>query len=288
MPTNNLNMDWWDSLSKHEQEKYVKKHKNTEYRKHIKQDKPERNKPEPVNVNYNDAINQAVQQEINRTPKEYITHHAKKLHAKIKTFKKEQQEFFQSGYEKPDSEPRREAASIIKRKAKGIVKKFKHEMHEDKEAYSSAAQAMKSLLTGKKLDETEKKHLKTAATKLAILAGMTVATGGAGGMVHGVGIGLVHFGAHAVAHRLLEAGITGSAASLVYASAMFEYSSKLINSDKIENMSEDEIMEYFVKLMGEGTQTAPIKMKQWVEAFDKHNKNEKKVKAMLLKECRWY
>lgn len=288
MPANTLNMEWWNSLSQNQQKQYINEHKTTEYRKHLKMDNGTSDKKpitEEKPVNYNDAIQKSVENEVKkRKLAEHVKHHAKTLHHRIKKFHAEQRKFFQEGEEKPNSEARTTAADIIHRKAHGIVKKFKHELHEDKEAYTEAAKAIRNILTGKSLDDSEKKHLKSAATKLAILAGMTLATGGAGGLVHGVGIGVAHFGAHAVAHRLLEAGIVGSAASLVYASAMFEYATKLIDSNKIDKMTDDEVLEYFVKMMGEGVKSAPIKTKQWVEAFEKHNKNERRVKAML-QEC---
>ena len=297
---NKLNFDWWNSLSKHEQESYLDQHKKSVYRKYVKTKDSQRkdsgrgtrseksdtgNKKVPIlDVNYNNAVDDEVRKSIEDTPHTGIKKHVHRLKNHVKKFHEDQKKFFKEKAFKPDSEARQTAGDIIRRKAKGIAAKFKEEMHEDMHAYKSAAQAMRKLLSGDKVSSEDKKALKRAATKVAILAGTTLLTGGGGAFVHGVGLGTVHFGAHALAHRLVEAGIVSGAASAIYASAMFEFSSVNLPKEELDSMSDDDIMEFMVKMMGDGIKNAPIKTKTWVKAFKKHNDRETQVKASLLYE----
>lgn len=184
-----------------------------------------------------------------------VTKEKKPIHHKLKeaykNFSKEQKEFFRGkGYE-PNSEERRKAAKLLKDKSVGIVKALKHESGE----WKLAANSLRKLKNGEKLDHHDKKALKSVLIHLGIVSADVVL---AGGLHHGLAVAIPHLVKGMVTHSLA----VNTAKSGIYASSKHKE-------------SDDELLEELVNHFIHGLQKAPIKKEDWIKAIDKHNRKIK-------------
>lgn len=284
----NLNFDWWDGLSKTEQEKYIEENPKTKYKKYKKSsDKKADGKPDKVektefdktgdiqDFNYNEQIQKEVEQQseenfqekMDELEKEIEKDIEKELKGKtklsqiIKDFHEDQKAFFKKGGYKENSSERRQLGKLIADKSKGIVHALKHEVKE----YKTAVNAVRKVARGEKLDHHDKAALKSVAVHTALVVVPMAATGG-------MSAGLTQALPHLIG-GMLEHGLVMSAGkSIVYA-----------KKEKLDEMSDDELLEQMVKFMAKGAMSAPIKTKDWAKAVMKHNRMQKQQKAALIK-----
>lgn len=105
----------------------------------------------------------------------------------------------------------KKTAELVKKKAKGLVKGLKEEVHEWKEA----GIGLGKLAQGKKISDHEKKAIKDVAIHTALVVASTAVTGGLAGGAAAIAQGL---GIHFVEHSLLVQG----AKALAFAKAVEE------------------------------------------------------------------
>lgn len=177
------------------------------------------------------------------------------LKGKLKDFAEKEKAFFKEGQHLVDSEARKKFAEVIKKKTKGIIKVLKHEVEEIK----TAGVGIKKLVSGKKLDEHEKKAVKNVAKELALTVGMIVATGGAGHLAHGVG----KASAGIVMHYFQHTGLKAVAKSLAFAKA------------EGEEDDTDEILTKLIEGLCEYIQSGEIPDEEWVQIMEESGETNK-------------
>lgn len=226
--------EWFYSMSEERQRKYLVNHPHSKFSKNTEVVK----KAEETKKN------------LDVLPGEETVNKMKKA---VQGFNEQQKAFFKEGGNHPESEERTQAASYLKRKAKGLVKSLKHE----KKEWKLAANALRKLKAGEQLDHHDKAALKSVATHVGIVAGEMLLTGG---MAHGVAVALPHLAQGLVTHSLAVSG----AKSAIYSAT--------------NEQSDDELLMELVQHFIKGVHSAPIKKKDWIEAIDKHNQKSKKGK----------
>jgi hypothetical protein len=162
---------------------------------------------------------------------------ASRIQNKIKGWADEEKDFFKKKVYKGNSPERRSWGEAIKAKGIGawhsILKGAKHEVEE----FKTAGHAVKDLVSGKKLDNHQKKALKAVGIKIATTAlfgGLT------GGLEHGAAKFALHVAKELIPHTVAETIVKGVGKASLFAGAEEEdmYMEKFINaiSEKIADM----------------------------------------------------
>jgi len=154
---------------------------------------------------------------------------ASRIQDKIKGWADEEKEFFKKKVYKGNSPERRSWGEAIKAKGIGawhaILKGAKHEVEE----FKTAGHAVKDLVSGKKLDNHQKKALKAVGIKVATTAlfgGLT------GGLEHGAAKFALHVAKELIPHTVGETIAKGIGKASLFAGAEEEdmYMEKFINA----------------------------------------------------------
>lgn len=221
---------WFFNMSEEKQLQYLREHPHSKFSKsHFSKKKAEEEKkaltteaPKPV----------------------------KKMSDAIKDFNEEQKEFFKKEGHRPGSEERRNAAQLVKDKAKGIVTALKGESKE----WKTAANALRKMKKGEKLDHHDKAALKAIALHTGIVAGEMAVTGG---LAHGIAVALPHLASGMLSHSLaINFGKAAAYASVEVAA---------------EEQTDEELLEELIHMFAKGVEDAPMKSSHWIEAIKKHN-----------------
>lgn len=217
--------------TKEELEKYLKEHPAADKSKHVVKEKGD-----------SEGSKEDVSPEKSPVHKKVM----KKVFDKVKNWAEEEKKFFTEGQELPNSKGRSKIADFMKRKAKGVVKHIKHEVKE----WKTAASATKKLISGKKIDEEEKKALKTVATHAALTAGALAMSGGLKPPLPDL---VKNFGLHLLEHSIL----LGAAKVTLFAADA--------------DITDDEALEKLVNEMANAMQSADIPPEGWDMVVDKIN-----------------
>ena len=238
--TKKKNKDFWDSLSRNEQEEYLKEHPNSKYKQ-----MPKKPRAGAKDSGAKDSTSLA-------PAKRAVT----KLTDLIKGMHKDQQKFFQDGQHKADSEERTKLSDLMKRKKNGFKKSIKSEVKE----WHHAMDGIRKLAKGEKLDEHHKGALKAVSIHSGIVIGDMALAGGMTTMAAAVGT----FASGFLAHTLgIHVGKTA-----VYAT----------NRPDFDKMTDDELLDWYVDNMANAVKSANIPAKDWLKAVTKGSKKREKSK----------
>lgn len=233
---------WWDKMTPDQQEAYVGRHPNSKYAKQVKVFKDKKT----------DKLDKADKDiKSDKASKSNLTKkQAKKLKVHWKKFSKEQRKMFHDGGFKPKSSGRKKLGDFMKRKAKGIAKAVKHEIHE----WKSAGKAIGKLASGKKISKHEKHALKSVAIHVAMVAAPMAISGG---LSAGLGSVAKGFGLHLLEHTALIRGAQIAA-----------FASESADSSPEENL------EMLIKQMSEAMVNADIPLEIWIKEAVDANKED--------------
>lgn len=215
---------WFYEMNKESQDEYIKEHPNSKFAKNAKQTEIEPKK------------------KLNKVKKI-----AGKMSDAIKGFNEEQRKFFTEGQHKPESEERRKLGDMIKDKSKGIAKAVKHEVKE----WKLAANALRKLKRGEKLDQHDKAAMKAVAIHAGIVIGEMALTGG---LAHGLAVAVPHL-----------------ATGLLQHSAIVNFGKAAIYAKAEDEEADEALLEELIKMLGEGAAKADVKPEKWINAVKKGN-----------------
>lgn len=188
-PTPGKKDSFWDSLSRAEQDQYLKDHPDSKYKTATKKPK---NAPSKKGA-------------------EAPAAKPKKLTDIIKNFHADQKKFFESEQHKPDSEERTKLAGLVERKKEGFKKSIKSEVKE----WHHAMDGIRELAKGGKLDDHHKSALKAISIHSGIVIGDIALAGG----MATLGAAVTAFGSGFLTHTLgIHAGKTA-----IWASTMKDF-----------------------------------------------------------------
>jgi hypothetical protein len=186
-----------------------------------------------------------------------------KIKAKLKKWTQSEKEYFEKGYYKAGSEPRRTVSQAIKDKAKGAWKAikdgFKHEMHE----FKSAAEGVGSFFYGVEPTPEQKKAMVAVAKKVVVTALMGAAMGG---LAYGAAGFAKHVAIEFVPHVVGETILKGAGRAAVFA-------------DKDSEAEMDANMKKFIEMIAEGLEDMEISQEQMEEMINSYE--EKKAKGEI-------
>jgi hypothetical protein len=181
-----------------------------------------------------------------------------KIKSKIEKWSSNEKEYFEKGYYKAGSEPRRTFAQAFKDKAKGAWKAikdgFKHEVH----VFKEAAEGIGSWYMGVPPTPQQNKAIKSVMFKVAttalFAAGMGGLAAGAAGFAKLVAIELVP-------HVVAETIILGAGRAAIFADA--------------DNEAETDLkMQKFAELVADGIENMEITPEQMEGIVDSYNKKK--------------
>ena len=182
-----------------------------------------------------------------------------KIKSKIEKWTAEEKEYFEKGYYKAGSEPRRTLAQAIKDKAKGAWKAvkdgMKHEVHE----FKTAGEGVGKFFSGKKLNDHEKDALKAVGIKIATTAIFGAAMGGLG---HGAAAFGKHVAMEFIPHVVGETILKGAGRAALFADA-----------DGDAEM--DANMEKFAEMISKGLEEMEISPEQMEDMIDSYEQKKK-------------
>lgn len=224
--------EWFEGLTKEQQEKYIEEHPNSKYAKRH----GFKSKESGIRPKLEDRISQMPPEK-----KEKFN----KIKDKLKKLSEEERKFFAEEQHKPGSEQRRKFAEAIKSKTKGFAKAMKEEVKE----WKTAVSAVKKIAKREELDHHDKKALKVVATHMAINAGLLAATGGLSASLSAIPA----FATHALEHSL----VVNLGRAAAFASV----------SKDVADMTDDEILEYLVEMFAEGVEKADIDSNLWLSGL---------------------
>lgn len=187
-----------------------------------------------------------------------------KIKNKIEKWTKEEKEYFEKGYYKAGSEPRRTLGEAIRDKAKGAWKAikdgFKHEAHIFKDAGKGVGKLFSSPGGWNDLEDSEKKALKSVGVKIATTAIFAAGMGGlAAGAVGFTKLVAIEF----VPHVIAETVIVGAGRAAIFADA--------------DNEAEIEAnMQKFIEMIADGIENMEITPEQMEAIIDTYNKKKEK------------
>ncbi len=195
-----------------------------------------------------------------------------KIKAKLKKWTQSEKEYFEKGYYKAGSEPRRTVAQAIKDKAKGAWKAikdgFKHEMHE----FKSAAEGVGSFFYGVEPTPEQKKAMVAVAKKVVVTALFGAAMGG---LAYGAAGFAKHVAIEFVPHVVGETILKGAGRAAVFA-------------DKDSEAEMDANMKKFIEMIAQGLEDMEISQEQMEEMInsyeEKKAKGETKMEEPQMKE----
>ena len=140
--------------------------------------------------------------------------YVKRIGDKIKNWSEEEKQFFKEKLHNGGSPERRSWGKAIMDKAKGaglaIMRGLKHEAQE----FKAAGQGVMKLMSGKKLDDHDKKAMLSVGKKI-VITGLTAAV--TGGLAHGAAAFAKHVAIELVPHAIGEVTIGGVAKAAMFA-----------------------------------------------------------------------
>jgi len=140
--------------------------------------------------------------------------YVKRIGDKIKNWSEEEKQFFKENVHKGGSAERRSWGKAIMDKAKGaglaIMRGLKHEAQE----FKAAGQGVMKLMSGKKLDDHDKKAMLSVGKKI-VITGLTAAI--TGGLAHGAVAFAKHVAMELIPHAISEVAIGGVAKAAMFA-----------------------------------------------------------------------
>jgi hypothetical protein len=267
--------EWFYSQSDKEQEQYIEQHPNSKFAKNRKPSSQDESDT-TINLKGKDDADKIgkLRKEAEKVGDEgdhtvrLSPDQAKdklgdplhrKMHRSYKEWVREQQEFFHGEGHKPGSQPRRSLGQAVKAKVKGIVKSLKAEVHE----YGLAAHSLYSLAHGNKLDDHQKKAVKTVIVHAGLSAASLTATGGlAEGLVHCLPSLAQHFVEHVL---LVRAGKTA-----VFAA---DEASDTPEDDG-DAATKDAYVEHTIEKFGDYVAEGNIPTPEWKAAYEKSKPEE--------------
>jgi hypothetical protein len=184
---------------------------------------------------------------------------------KISKWSKKEKEFFR-GAHKAQSKERRSFGEWISDKAngivKGVVREAKHLGHEIK----TAGEGFKSIFSGEKPNEEQKKAMIGVAKTVGLTVASMVLTGGVGAILHhGTATLMGHLGTHLAEHMASEIIIGGIAKAALYAG--------------VENITDETYIEYFTLQLADNIMNGAIPATVWEKAIDGYNKDKEEGKV---------
>ena len=184
---------------------------------------------------------------------------------KISKWSKKEKEFFR-GAHKAQSKERRSFGQWISDKAngivKGVVREAKHLGHELK----TAGEGFKSIFSGEKPNEEQKKAMIGVAKTVGLTVASMVLTGGVGAILHhGTATLMGHLGTHLAEHMASEIIIGGIAKAALYAG--------------VENITDETYVEYFTLQLADNIMNGAIPAMVWSKAVDGYNKDKEEGKV---------
>ena len=185
---------------------------------------------------------------------------------KISKWSKKEKEFFR-GAHKAQSKERRSFGQWISDKAngivKGVVREAKHLGHELK----TAGEGFKSIFSGEKPNEEQKKAMIGVAKTVGLTVASMVLTGGVGAILHhGTATLMGHLGTHLAEHMASEIIIGGIAKAALYAG--------------VENITDETYVEYFTLQLADNIMNGAIPAMVWSKAVDGYNKDKEEGKVI--------
>lgn len=202
--------EWWESLSKKQQEQYIKLHPRSKYAKQARdpqQEKPAAKKKTP---NAGEQKKRVAKPKSEQKPEsEKISFRDKLSKIAPATLKKIGAHFMKSGESKPNSKTRRSFGDALKAKSKVLVDHIKSDI----KTFGHAGKALHKIVKGKELDDSDKHAIKHALMdSLSMIAWTAIG----GGLSLGVAHALPHLAEHFVANMI----ISGGAKALIIASVV--------------------------------------------------------------------
>ena len=184
---------------------------------------------------------------------------------KISKWSKKEKEFFR-GAHKAQSKERRSFGQWISDKAngivKGVVREAKHLGHELK----TAGEGFKSIFSGEKPNEEQKKAMIGVAKTVGLTVASMVLTGGVGAILHhGTATLMGHLGTHLAEHMASEIIIGGIAKAALYAG--------------VENITDETYVEYFTLQLADNIMNGAIPAMVWSKTVDSYNKDKEEGKV---------
>jgi hypothetical protein len=184
---------------------------------------------------------------------------------KISKWSKKEKEFFR-GAHKAQSKERRSFGEWISDKAngivKGVVREAKHLGHEIK----TAGEGFKSVFSGEKPNEEQKKAMIGVAKTVGLTVASMVLTGGVGAILHhGTATLMGHLGTHLAEHMAGEIIIGGIAKAALYAG--------------VENITDETYIEYFTLQLADNVMNGAIPAAVWAKTIDSYNKDKEEGKV---------
>lgn len=188
-----------------------------------------------------------------------------RISSSIQNWSKEEKEFFKNKVHKGNSPERRSWSKAIIDKTKGaghaIMRGLKHEGH----IFKHAAGAVGKLMSGKKLDDSDKKAMKSVGIKIALTA-LFGAFGG--GLAHGALGFAKHVAMELIPHAVGDVVATGVGKAALFASAVVDDATQL---------------NIFAAAIAERMQNMEITPQMMVSMIDSYN-NKKLQKKFSLNE----
>ena len=183
-----------------------------------------------------------------------------KIKNKISKWQESEKEFFQKGYYKAGSEPRRTLGQAIKDKAKGALTAIKKGAKHEIEEFKTAGKGIGKFFKGEDLDDHEKKALKAVAIKVATTAIFGAAMGG---MAHGAAGFAKHVAIEFIPHVVGETILKGAGRAALFADVEGEAQT-------------DANMEKFIEMIAKGIEELDISEEQMEAMVDSYNEKKDK------------
>ena len=184
---------------------------------------------------------------------------------KISKWSKKEKEFFR-GAHKAQSKERRSFGQWISDKAdgivKGVVREAKHLGHELK----SAGEGFKSVFSGEKPNEEQKKAMIGVAKTVGLTVASMVLSGGVSAIIHhGTATLMGHLGTHLAEHMAGEVILGGAVKAALYAG--------------VENITDETYIEWFTLQLADNIMNGAIPAMVWSKAIDGYNKDKEEGKV---------
>ena len=184
---------------------------------------------------------------------------------KISKWSKKEKEFFR-GAHKAQSKERRSFGQWISDKAdgivKGVVREAKHLGHELK----SAGEGFKSVFSGEKPKEEQKKAMIGVAKTVGLTVASMVLSGGVSAIIHhGTATLMGHLGTHLAEHMAGEVILGGAVKAALYAG--------------VENITDETYIEWFTLQLADNIMNGAIPAMVWSKAIDGYNKDKEEGKV---------
>ena len=179
---------------------------------------------------------------------------------KLSKWSNKEKEFFR-GAHKAQSKERRSFGKWIADKAdgivKGVVREAKHLGHELK----TAGEGFKSVFSGGKPNEEQKKAMIGVAKTVGLTVASMVLTGGVSAIIHhGTATLMGHLGTHLAEHMVGEVILGGAVKAALYAG--------------VENITDETYIEWFTLQLADNIMNGAIPAAVWAKTIDGYNKDK--------------